>query len=156
MGTPYFKCDAKLNSLRKKKFITDIYKMPIYTITQEVLSLRGRFKFLYGDTEKVIGSVDPIRTFGNLYSVNFFNLAINRNDYLELACDYKGNRCGIFHGEAEKGAPLICRMTKRHDAKNAFLDLQNYDVEIAPNVDAAFMVGLSIVFDEIKNDKNKK
>ena len=76
MGTPYFKCDAKLNSLRKKKFITDIYKKPIYTITQEVLSLRGRFKFLYGDTEKVIGSVDPIRTFGNLYSVNFFNLAI--------------------------------------------------------------------------------
>ena len=67
-----------------------------------------------------------------------------------------GHRCGIFHGKAKEGDPMICRINKQFDAKNAFWDKQNYAVEISPNVDAALMIGLGIIFDEIKNDSSKK
>ena len=38
--------------------------------------------------------------------------------------------------------------------KNYYFDKQNYVVEIAPNVDAAFMIGLGIIFDELKNESD--
>ena len=155
-GTPYFKCGGRAFSFREKKVICDIYGMPIYNIKHELFSLRGRFKLYFGDQgNRVMASIDPINTFGGLYSVTFFNIATGQNDYLELACDLIGSRCGIFHGSAKAGAPLICRINKQYDAKNYFYDKQNYVVEIAPNVDASFMVGLGIIFDELKNDDSK-
>ena len=152
-GTPFFKCGGRVFSMRQKKVLYDIYMKPIYNIKHELLSLRGRYKFNYGECgERVIASVDPLSAFKSLYSVTFFNLATGQNDYLELACDFLGSKCGIFHGSAKQGAPLICRINKEYDAKNFYYNKQNYVVEIAPNVDAAFMVGLGIIFDEIKND----
>ena len=152
-GCPYFRCGGRAFSFRQKKVINDIYGIPIYNIKHELLSLRGRFKFYYGDQgNNIIASVDPISTFGSLYSVTFFNQATGQNDYLELACDLMGSRCGIFHGNAKAGAPMICRINKQYDAKNFYYNKQNYVVEIAPNVDAALMIGLGIIFDELKND----
>jgi uncharacterized protein YxjI len=49
---------------------------------------------------------------------------------------------------------MICRINKQYDGKDFFYDKQNYVVEISPNVDAALMIGLGIIFDEIKNDKD--
>ena len=153
-GNPYFKCGGRTFSLREKKVISDVYGIPLYNIKHIIFSLRGRFKFYYGEKgDKIIASVDPINTFGSLYSVTFFNIATGQNDYLELACDLTGSRCGIFHGNAKQGAPLICRINKQYDEKNFYCNKQNYVVEIAPNVDAAFMIGLGIVFDELKNDE---
>ena len=152
-GCPFFKCGGRAFSLRQKKVLYDIYMNPIYNIKHELFSLRGRYKFYYGgEGEKFMATVDPIGAFGNHYSISFFNPAIGSNDYLELACDFLGSKCGIFHGYAKKGAPMICRINKQYDAKNFFYNKQNYVVEISPNVDAAFMVGLGILFDEIKND----
>ena len=152
-GTPFFKCGGRAFSMRQKKVLYDIYMKPLYNIKHELLSLRGRYKFNYGEGgERVFASVDPLSTFKSLYSVSFFNLATGQNDYLELACDFLGSKCGIFHGSAKQGAPLICRINKQYDSKNFFYNKQNYVVEIAPNVDAAFMIGLGMIFDEIKND----
>ena len=154
-GTPYFICDGRVFSLRQKKVLYDIYMNPIYNIKHELLSLRGRYKFNIGEVgERTIASVDPIDAFKSHYAINFFNLATGRNDYLELACDLLGSKCGIFHGYAKQGAPLICRINKQYDGKNFFCNKQNYVVEISPNVDAAFMIGLGIIFDEIKNDSD--
>ena len=156
MGTPFFICGGRAFSLRQKKVLYDVYMKPIYNIKHELFSLRGRYKFNFGEGgERTIASVDPISTFGSLYSVNFYNLATDRNDYLELACDITGSKCGIFHGQAKQGAPLICRINKQYDAKNFFYNKQNYVVEISPNVDAALMIGLGIIFDEIKNDNHE-
>ena len=154
-GTPFFKCSGKVFSMRQKKILYDVYMNPIYNIKHELLSMRGRYKFMYGGQgDRVIASVDPINAFSSHYSINFYNLATGRNDYLELACDFMGSKCGIFHGKAKEGAPMICRINKQYDAKNYFYDKQNYVVEISPNVDAALMIGLGIIFDEIKNDNN--
>ena len=154
-GNPYFKCSGRAFSFKQKKVLYDIYMKPIYNIKHELLSLRGRFKFNYGEHgDRVIASVDPIGAFTSHYSINFYNLATGRNDYLELACDFLGSRCGIFHGNAKQGAPMICRINKQYDAKNFFYNKQNYVVEISPNVDAALMIGLGIIFDEIKNDSD--
>ena len=152
-GTPFFKCDGRVFSMRQKKVLYDIYMQPIYNIKHEIFSLRGRYKFNYGEQgDRVIASVDPIDAFKSHYSINFYNLATGRNDYLELACDFLGSKCGIFHGQAKQGAPMICRINKQYDAKNFYYNKQNYVVEISPNVDAALMIGLGIIFDEIKND----
>ena len=154
-GTPFFRCGGRAFSFKQKKVISDLYGMPIYNIKHELFSLRGRFKLYYGDMgNRIMASVDPVDTFGSIHSVSFFNIATGRNDYLELACDLVGSRCGIFHGSARGGAPLICRINKQYDAKNYFYDKQNYVVEIAPNVDAALMIGLGIIFDELKNDSS--
>ena len=152
-GTPFFKCDGRAFSMRQKKVLYDIYMHPIYNIKHEIFSLRGRYKFNYGEQgDRVIASVDPIDAFKSHYSISFYNLATGRNDYLELACDFLGSKCGIFHGQAKQGAPMICRINKQYDAKNFYYNKQNYVVEISPNVDAALMIGLGIIFDEIKND----
>ena len=154
-GTPFFRCGGRAFSFRQKKVISDLYGMPIFNIKHELFSLRGRFKLYYGDAgDKIMASIDPVNTFGSIHSVSFFNIATGQNDYLELACDLVGSRCGIFHGSAKAGAPLICRINKQYDAKNYFYDKQNYVMEIAPNVDAALMVGLGIIFDELKNDSS--
>ena len=154
-GTPFFKCSGRAFSMRQKKVLYDVYMKPIYNIKHELFSLRGRYKFNYGEQgDRTIATVDPINSFSSHYSINFFNVATGRNDYLELGCDFMGSKCGIFHGNAKKGAPLICRINKQFDAKNFFYNKQNYVVEISPNVDAAFMIGLGIIFDEIKNDND--
>ena len=154
-GVPFFRCGGRAFSFREKKVINDVYGIPIFNIKHELLSMRGRYKFMYGGQgDRVIASVDPISAFRSHYSVNFYNLATGRNDYLELACDFMGSKCGIFHGKAQEGAPMICRINKQYDAKNYFYDKQNYVVEISPNVDAALMIGLGIIFDEIKNDND--
>ena len=154
-GTPYFRCGGKAFSFREKKVISDIYGIPIYNIKHELLSLRGRFKLYFGDVgDRIMASVDPVNTLGSIHSVTFFNIATGQNDYLELACDLVGSRAGIFHGSAKAGAPLICRINKQYDAKNYFYNKQNYVVEIAPNVDAALMIGLGIIFDELKNESS--
>ena len=142
-GVPFFRCGGRAFSFREKKVINDIYGIPIFNIKHELLSLRGRFKIYQGDQSlRILASVDPISTFGSIHSVSFYNLATCQNDYLEI------------HGNAKAGAPLICRINKQYDAKNYFFDKQNYVVEIAPNVDAAFMIGLGIIFDELKNDSS--
>ena len=152
-GYPYFRCDGRTFSLREKKVINDVYGIPIFNIKHVIFSLRGRFKIYHGDgSEKVLASIDPVSTFGALHSVTFFNIATGQNDYLELACDFSGSKCGIFHGNAKLGAPLICRINKQYDAKNDYHNKQNYVVEISPGVDAALMIGLGIIFDELRND----
>ena len=154
-GIPFFRCGGRAFSFKQKKVINDVYGVPIFNIKHELLSLRGRFKLYQGaESFRVLASIDPINTFGSIYSINFFNIATGQNDYLELACDFTGSRCGIFHGNAKAGAPLICRINKQYDAKNFYFNKQNYVVEISPNVDAAFMIGLGIIFDEIKNDSS--
>ena len=154
-GTPFFKCSGRVFSFREKKVLYDVYMVPIFNIKHELFSMRGRYKIIYGDKgDRVLASVDPINAFGSHFSINFYNLATGRNDYLELACDFMGSKCGIFHGKAKEGAPMICRINKKYDAKNFFWGKQNYVVEISPNVDAALMVGLGIIFDEIKNDSD--
>ena len=50
---------------------------------------------------------------------------------------------------------MICMINKQYDAKNYFYNKQNYVVEIAPNVDAALMIGLGIIFDELRNDSHE-
>ena len=155
-GNPYFKCDGRAFSMRQKKVLYDVYMKPIYNIKHEIFSLRGRYKFYLGDyTNQVVATVEPIDAFGSRYSINFINLATGRNEYLELTCDFTGSKCEIFHGNTKQGAPLICRINKQYDAKNYFYGKQNYVVEISPNVDAALMIGLGIIFDEIKNDDNE-
>ena len=100
--------------------------MPIYNIKHELMSLRGRFKLYLGeDSSRVIASVDPVDTFGSIHSINFFKIATGQNDYLELANDALGSRCGVFHGSAKAGAPLICRINKQYDAKNFYFGKQN-------------------------------
>ena len=152
-GQPYFKIKGKAFSMRQKKIFYDLYDQPIFNIKHELFSLRGRYKFFMKEGEQVAVNVDPVG-FGNTrYQVTFINIFSGKKLILDLVCDFMGSICGIFLGNAEQGAPLICKIYKQYDSKLFFTGKNNYIVQISPNVDSALMLGLGVCFDEIKNDK---
>ena len=154
-GNPYFMIQGKYFTLHQRKNFFDLYGKPIFNIKQEILSLRGRYRFCLGESDQVVVKVDPKSMITNRnFEVTFTNYATGRTEILDFCCDLIGSYCGIFHGKADQGAPCICKIYKQYDSKNYYTGKQNYLVEIAPNVDASLMLGLGVVFDEIKNDNH--
>ena len=145
---PYFKIKRKAFSLSQKKTFYDLYGKPIYNIKHGYFR---SYKFYLGaEEQQVIVNVKTLGSFNNTeYQVTFKNRINGMDERLELICDYAGSICGIFNGYAKQGAPLICKITKKY---KLFSGGDNYVVEIAPNIDAALMLGLGVCFDEIKND----
>eukprot|EP00833_Pecoramyces_ruminatium_P005411 jgi/Orpsp1_1/1179443/evm.model.c7180000069382.1 len=82
--------------------------------------------------------------------IEFYNQATEQKEYLEMKCDFFHFTCGIFYGKEKEGAPLICKVIKRLDAKLFFTTQENYYCEVAPGIDLAFMTALAICFDEYK------
>ena len=106
----------------------------------------------YFDSEKE-GSAYIKQFMNKTYMDIFYKLvSFGNNEILNLYCDLVGSRCAIFHGDANNGAPCICKIYKEYDAKHFFAGKDNYSIQIAPNVDASLMLGLGAVFDEIKHD----
>ena len=145
---PYFKIKRKAFSFSQKKTFYDLYDKPIYNIKHGFF--KGYKFYLGAEEQQVIVNVKTLGSFNNTeYQVTFKNRINGMDERLELICDYTGSICGIFNGYAKQGAPLICKITKKY---KLFSGGDNYIVEIAPNIDAALMLGLGVCFDEIKND----
>jgi len=155
-GTSYFKCKGKAFSIREKKVLYDLYNKPLLSIKNKLMSLRGKLKIFDGAGEKVLVTVEPQSLFLNKkYLINFTNLATGKEDYIEMKCDLVGCTAGIFHGKEKEGAPLICKIHKKFDAKLLLTSQENYYIEIAPGVDSSFMMALAICFDEFKNERQR-
>jgi len=155
-GHSYFKCTGKTLSIRDKKFITDMEGNPLFAIANTVLFFKDRMKIYAGkDTKKTLASIEPQNSVNQRkYKITFYNIATEQEECINMKCDYFRHSCGIFYGNESEGSPMICRIVKRIDAKRVLTNKENYIIEIAPGVDAAFMVALGICFDELKSDKN--
>ena len=147
---PYFKIKRKSFSSSQKKTFYDLYDKPIYNIQHGFW--KGVYNLNLGEDDKqTIVKVVSLGSFNNTeYEATFKNLLNGKDERLELMCDAGGSVCGIFHGNAKKGAPLICKISREN---KLFSGGDKYIVEIPPNIDAALMLGLGVCFDEIKHDK---
>jgi len=155
-NTEYFKCKEKINRFKEKKTIYDLCETPILNIHHKILSLRKYIKIYSDENEqRQLASIHKKSLFSiKKYIIEFYNQATEQTEYLEMKCDYFSFTCGIFYGKEKEGAPLICKVIKRLDAKLLFTSQENYYCQIAPGVDLAFMVALSICFDEYKNEND--
>jgi len=152
----YFKCKGKVFTFHDKKTLYDLYELPILNIQHKIFTLKRNIK-IYADKndQKQLASISKKSIFSiKKYIIEFYNQATEQTEYLEMKCDYFSFTCGIFYGKEKEGAPLICKVIKRLDAKLLFTSQENYYCQIAPGVDLAFMVALSICFDEYKNEND--
>jgi len=153
----YFKCKGKTFNFKDKKLVVDLYDTPLFTIKDNKVIALKRKMFVYegDDTNNVLATVRPQKAFFcRKFTVEFVNKTTGKEETIVVKSDLPGNSCGVFYGEEKEGAPLLCKIYKKIDAK-IFINRQNYFVEIAENVDIAFMIAVAICFDELKNDINK-
>ena len=153
-GVSYFKCKGKNFSIRDKKVIYDLYDKPIFNIRANAFIGHGQKIYAEKSTDKILGSVHRRSLLKkNKYEFSYVNLETGQNEILDLKCDLIGCTCGIFCGKEKEGAPMICSINKPMDVKNFISSRDHYVIKIAPGVDAALMVALAIIFDELKNEE---
>ncbi|OUM62293.1 hypothetical protein PIROE2DRAFT_44435 [Piromyces sp. E2] len=153
-GKSYFKCTGKLMSIRDKKFITDMEGNPLFCIANGILFFKSRLKIYSGkDTKEVLASITPVTSIkSRKHLITYYNPVTEKEETLDMKFDFFNHSCGIFYGKEKEGAPMICKIIKKIDAKRILTNKENYYIEIAPGVDIALMAALAICFDEIKND----
>jgi len=72
-----------------------------------------------------------------------------------MNCSESYNTIGFFNGKEKEGTPLICRM--HYIPEKSLLNVKGkYIIEIVPNVDTLFMLGLGIFASDIKADFEDK
>jgi len=151
-GVSYFKCKGKTFSIRDKKVVYDLYDKPIFNIQENAFLGHGQ-KIYAGNTSNKIGSVSRKSIAKkNKYEYTYVNLATGQEEILDIKCDFFGCSCGIFCGKEKDGAPMICSISKTKQLMSFISDRDHYMIRIAPGVDAALMVALTIIFDELKNE----
>ncbi|ORX52247.1 hypothetical protein BCR36DRAFT_582746 [Piromyces finnis] len=153
-GVSYFKCKGKTFSIRDKKVIYDLYDKPIFNIQENAFFGHGQKIYSGKSTDEILGSVHRVSMLKkNKYQLSFRNLATGQEEVLDIKCDFIGNSCGIFCGKEKEGAPMICRIIKSKKLASLISDRDHYKITIAPNVDAALMVALTIIYDELKHEE---
>ncbi|KAG4084815.1 tubby C-terminal-like domain-containing protein [Neocallimastix lanati (nom. inval.)] len=157
-GVSYFKCKGKAMNIRDKKTIYDLYGTPILNIRNTILFLKDRMKvYADKDDKKTLATVTPVTSINSRkYTISFYNIATEKEETLDMKCDFFSHSCGIFYGKEKEGSPMICKIVKKIDAVSFLTNKDNYYVEVAPGIDAALMVAIAICFDELKNDDSRK
>jgi len=156
-GVAFFKCKGKAFSFSDKKVIYDNYDKPILNIQEEVF-MGHKMKIYAGDDSKnKLGELSRGSMLkNNKFIYTFTNLANNRTEELDLKCDLIGISCGIFYGKEKEQAPLVCNIAKIRQGLFSNKKRDHYCIKVAPGVDAALMVALTICFDELKSEKEEK
>ena len=156
-GVSYFKCEGKALNIRDKKTIYDLNGTPILNIRNAILFLKGRMKVYAGkDDKKTLASIIPKTSIhSRKYIISFYNISEEKEETLDMKCDFFSHSCGIFYGKEKEGSPMVCKIIKKIDARSLLTNKDNYYVEVAPGIDAALMVAIAICFDELKNDDSR-
>lgn len=152
-GVSYFKCKGKTFSFRDKKVLYDLYDKPLINIQENAFYGHGMKVYAGKNTDKVLGSIHRKSLLKkNKYEFTYQNIATNQTEVLDMKCDFFGSSCGIFYGKEKEGAPMICSITKTKQMLSLFSNYDHYVINVAPGVDAALMVALTICFDELKHE----
>jgi len=91
------------------------------------------------------------------YRAEFLNKFTGKDEILNIHYSTSFTTIGVFYGNEEEGAPLICRMHLTEKGKTRFLYKGcQYTIEIAPNVDILYLIAVSlfILRKPIKDDKS--
>ncbi|ORX52240.1 hypothetical protein BCR36DRAFT_582740 [Piromyces finnis] len=152
-GRDYFRCKGNSLNITDKKVLYDLYEIPILNIKNQLLSLKDKSTIYLGsNSEKVIATINQKNMMNlNKYTLEFFNQAQDKNEFLDMKCNIMGSSCGIFYGKEKEGAPMVCKITRKINA-SILSSESNYYVEIAPGVDIALIVAATICFDQLKKE----
>jgi len=133
----YFSNTIKTN----RKVVFNAEEQPLFnfsTTPQSVVMLYDGKK-----SDKTVVSIEERETpqglHGKRFYVSYTNLLNNQPRAFDMNCDKKFCCCGIFYGQEEMGAPMVCKISQipRSD---------RFKVEIQPGIDMALMFGLALVF----------
>ena len=142
-GVSYFKINKI--GLSSKIIIYDSFNKPLFIIDKEFFSFDYIIKS--GESDQIIANVEKNGFFTySDFNCRFKNCYTGKVDYLEIISKNFLNFFGVYQGEKEKGAPLICKIYKNPNSDCC--SPLNFIIEIAPNIDACLMVGLALIFME--------
>ena len=106
-----------------------------------------------GESDQIIANVEKNGFFTySKFNCRFKNLSTGGNDYIEISSANYQNFFGVYQGEEEKGAPLICKIYKNPNSDCC--SPSNFIIEIAQNIDACLMLGLALIFIEYSEASN--
>ncbi|KAL6589615.1 tubby C-terminal-like domain-containing protein [Neocallimastix sp. 'constans'] len=148
----YFKCNG---SMINRVIINDLYDLPILNIRNQILSLKDKITIYRGDDNKEVLATISQKSILNIkkYTLEFFNQATDKKEFLDLKCDLMGSACGVFYGKEKDNAPMVCKIVRKIENKSILASPQeSYYVDISPGVDIAIIVAATICFDQLKKE----
>ena len=153
-GRDYFKCKGSSLNITNKKTLYDLYDLPLLNIQNQLLTLKDKTDIYLGaNSEQIVATIKQ-KSFMNVnkYVLEFYNIANECVEFLDMKCDLMGSSCGIFYGKEKEGAPMISRISRKIDTTQILSPEGNYYVEIAPGVDISLIVAATICFDQLKKE----
>eukprot|EP00877_Chromochloris_zofingiensis_P005100 jgi/Chrzof1/14591/Cz09g08190.t1 len=163
-GRTYFMLNANKFSLGQKRVLMDAYGQPCVGMEQKMLTLHGTWLMYRGASFDSVSKVAEIKPamMSLTPSVKVFLNDGDKEADFTVKGDFRAKR---FEIRQRLGVPagadrVIARVEKesRFASSTAFLmnamtDAQKYFVHIEPGVDAAFIVALATLCDEIFHDQ---
>ncbi|OUM67772.1 hypothetical protein PIROE2DRAFT_4724 [Piromyces sp. E2] len=138
----------KLGSGISKRDLTDLQGRSLISFKFDILSIKLRANII-GKSGKKIGKLEcPKLMSGKKYCVYITYPGSGKEEYFEMRQE-NTKTSDIYHGKREEGAPLVAKIKRIYDNKiSKFISfIQNYTIEIGPNVDSALIVLLALIFD---------
>ncbi|ORX47370.1 hypothetical protein BCR36DRAFT_584876 [Piromyces finnis] len=84
------------------------------------------------------------------YEIEFFNMATEKNELLEIECSAFYKNCSIYYGKKKENGILICQFST---LKN-FYYKANFKIDVIPGVDSLFI--LMIIIQIYQNIQGRK
>ncbi|WIA19859.1 hypothetical protein OEZ85_005762 [Tetradesmus obliquus] len=157
-GRPIFKLSAAVCSIGNKRQLLDAYGTPLLHMERKMMSLHGTWLLLRpSDGAKLAELKSSLMSLTPSIKV-YLNDGDKEPDYV-IKGDFRSKRFSICQRTHGSDVPIAqVQKESRFANSTAFLmsmvtDAQKYFVTIEPGVDAAFVVALATLCDEIYNDK---
>jgi len=136
-GVEYYRCSYNLNTI----IVYSMYGEPLCNIEDSQMTFKNKQTIYRGTSKDVLSTVKAKdSTVGFKFVVEFTNLSSEKTELFDMNCDIQYRACGIFYGKEKSGAPMVCKILKNCYYASLF------KIEIAPGIDSAFMVALSLLF----------
>ena len=153
----WFKVKGRAFSIRDKKVIHDFEGKSIINMREQLMSFFEHNHKIYRgeDDNEEMFKVTSKATFGKAKAnVPITNQQNQQPLNIVLKGDVWSTTAVIYIGEPKQGGIPVAKIHRPINARDLFLDKQDYYLTIAPNVDTCLMVTLCIILDEMKKDNN--
>ena len=132
----------------------DIHGQSILNVKEELFALFRRKKqkvFRGNDSSDLMYYIRPRwKIFGEKITIHCKDVVSGKDLKFVLRSNWI-NRIGtLWYYEGDERI-AVARIKRKINAKSMFTDSQDYSVEVAANVDLAFIMSITIAFDEAKD-----
>lgn len=157
-GEGTFQVKGKAISIKDSKKLLDASGNPIYKMTEELLTLRGRMSIVDVQTKAPVVTLRKkgyFRFFGAGTIQAWAGASDDGEPYLEVKGEFFKRNFTIV--EKATGRTLASISRKPFTVTNFLLEKDTYVIRVEPNVDTALMVFFVVAADEMyRDDGNRK